>query len=409
MRWFDASERLLGALPWRDALEDDEVPLLATTAGVLSGQILVLTSQRFLVFPKHQATPSVDLPLAGLNIERPRKRRDYLVVSRDGEVHEFKAVMEGADQLIVLAKRFPTQDLLGALETIQAPTWRDGVPLMGGSFKEVITELQAKRDAEEAERYVQVYVDVYRDDGHRFLPAIERELQHLNGVENPLEDGERFPLYVFADALHWKVEHGQTVMKGDVIAELDEMLVTAPASGIIETYDLEERVKRLYGEYWWDEYQLEAMDWILDPTIGRILVDTSLVPDRRTVRTKPGPMRIRTPADAEEAAARWIRFWGVDDALVISAESHGRKDVDSREVVAQVKAHAIPIEPTDIQNLYGLAMAEGKTPLFFSLSDYTLDALEWADQFGVALFQLDLEATPEPVNLPARRFVHERG
>lgn len=407
MKWFDASKRLLDQFPWRDGLEDGEIPLLATTAGVLSGQILVLTSQRLLIFPKHQPTHSIDLPLKGLRIERPRKRRDCLVVSIGSETHEFKAVVEGATELVELAQWLPARDLLETLEEINESTLVTGVFHLRGSFDEVIAGLKAKRDADEAERYVQICVDLFRHDG-RFLPSIEQELQHVNGVKNPHDNLERFPLYVVDTVLCWTVEHGQTVMEGDAIAELDGTIVTAPASGMVEQYDLEQRVKRLYGEYYWDEYQLEAADWMIDPTIGRILVDTNLVPDRRPVRPKPGPMRIRTPADAEEAAARWIRYWGVDDALVTSAGADGGKDVDSREVVAQVKAHANPIGRPDIQNLYGVARAEGKTPLFFSLSDYTRQALDWADRVGVALFLFDLEAVPEPVNLTARRFIHDR-
>lgn len=276
-----------------------------------------------------------------------------------------------------------------------------------GSLKEVIAGLRAKRDADEAERYVQILVDLSRHDG-RFLPSIERELQHLNGAKNPHEVLERFPLYVVDTVLSSTVEHGQTVIEGDAIAVLDGTIVTTPASGMVEQCDLEKRVKRLHGEYYSDEYELEAADWMIHPTIGRILVDTNLVSDRRPARPKPGPMRIRAPADAEEAAARWIRYWGVNDSLVTSAGADGGKDVDSREVVAQVKAHANPIGRPDIQNLYGVARAEGKTPLFFSLSDYTRQAHDWADQVGVALFLSDLEAVPEPVNLTARRFIHDR-
>lgn len=408
MKWFDAAERLLSPYPWRDALQDGEVPLLATTAGVLSGQILLLTTQRLLVFPKHQPEPSIDLSLAGLRIDRPRKRRDYLVVSQGSEAHDFKAVVAGADELIELAELFPTRDLLGTLERINAAQWGDTELFeMNDSLSEEIDDLTKERDADEAERYAQISVDLFRDD-HRFLPSIERELQRVNGVRNPHESGGRFPLYVVEDALDWTVVSGQTVMEGDEVAVLDGTIVTAPASGTVEIYDLDERVRRLYGVYYWDEYQLEASDWIVEPTIGRILIDTSLVPDRRPVRTRPAPMRIRTPADAEEAAARWIRYWGVDDALVTAAGADGGKDVDAREVVAQVKAHANPIGRPDIQNLYGVATAEGKTPLFFSLSDYTRQASEWADQVGVALFLFDLEAVPEPVNLAARRFVNDR-
>jgi hypothetical protein len=110
---------------------------------------------------------------------------------------------------------------------------------------------------------------------------------------------------------------------------------------------------------------------------------------------------IRSPEDAEQVAAEWMRHLGFDDARVTGAGTDGGVDVRSRAAVAQVKAQLTPVGRPELQALYGVARSEGRQPLFFSLMSYTAAALGWADEVGMALFRFDHAGLVEPVNGPA--------
>jgi hypothetical protein len=113
---------------------------------------------------------------------------------------------------------------------------------------------------------------------------------------------------------------------------------------------------------------------------------------------RPSPMVIRSPRDAEEAAARWCRWLGFADAELTGVGADGGVDVRARSLVAQVKAHMVPIGRPDLQKLYGVAAAERAVAVFFSLTAYTREAQEWADQVGMALFRFNHAGEAEPVN-----------
>jgi hypothetical protein len=113
---------------------------------------------------------------------------------------------------------------------------------------------------------------------------------------------------------------------------------------------------------------------------------------------RPSPRVIRSPRDAEEAAANWCRWLGFADAELTSHGSDGGVDVRGRSLVAQVKAHMVPIGRPDLQKLYGVATAERALAVFFSLMAYTREALQWADQVGMALFRFNHAGEAEPEN-----------
>lgn len=118
----------------------------------------------------------------------------------------------------------------------------------------------------------------------------------------------------------------------------------------------------------------------------------------------PEPRLIRKPRDAELVALEWMRFWGFDDAEATPVGADEGIDVVSETAVAQVKAHMVPIGRPDLQNLAGVAAVEGKTALFFALTGYTTQAIQWADRAKMALFTFDLQGVPEPVNNIARDY-----
>jgi hypothetical protein len=124
-------------------------------------------------------------------------------------------------------------------------------------------------------------------------------------------------------------------------------------------------------------------------------------------RLRPETRLIRSPRDAEEAAAEWMRYWGFADAEATQRSADGGVDVRASRAVAQVKAHQVPIGRPDLQRLHGMAVTEGKMSLFFSLMHFTPQALEWADSIGMALFRFNYACEPEPVNAAAQVIVDD--
>jgi hypothetical protein len=122
-----------------------------------------------------------------------------------------------------------------------------------------------------------------------------------------------------------------------------------------------------------------------------------------------GARTIRSPDDAEQVAAEWMRHLGFDDARCTAAGTDGGVDVRSRGAVAQVKAQLTPVGRPELQALYGVARSEGRRPLFFSLMSYTAAALAWADEVGMALFRFDHAGMVEPVNASAETLLVAAG
>lgn len=98
------------------------------------------------------------------------------------------------------------------------------------------------------------------------------------------------------------------------------------------------------------------------------------------------PRLLRSPRDFEAAAADWMKAWGLNDVRLTGRGADGGIDVEAQEAVAQVKAWMAPVGRPEIQQLKGAAH-DGRTPLFFSLSEYTTAARQFADEASVALFR----------------------
>ncbi len=113
---------------------------------------------------------------------------------------------------------------------------------------------------------------------------------------------------------------------------------------------------------------------------------------------KPAPRIIRTPHEAEELAAEWCRWYGYEDVETTGHSSDGGVDVRARRMVAQVKMLSVPVGRPDLQQLYGVAMAQRAVPLFFSVGNYSREASQWAEQVGMALFGYTRAGEVEAVN-----------
>ncbi len=129
-----------------------------------------------------------------------------------------------------------------------------------------------------------------------------------------------------------------------------------------------------------------------------------LEPDTAARRGAPPRIPVENWDDAEELAVRYIKWLGFTDAKRTAAGSDEGKDVESAKCVAQVKDMGTGATRPMLQQLFGVASAEKKTPMFFSRG-YAKTALEWGEKHGIALFKFDLRGTVTPLNTAARKLV----
>ena len=141
----------------------------------------------------------------------------------------------------------------------------------------------------------------------------------------------------------------------------------------------------------WTEYTVEGSTLPPPPSLA-------LVPDVAQSPGRPPARMIRSAREAEQVAADWLRWFGFDDAKPTGAGADGGVDVRAKAMVAQVKMHMVPVGRPDLQRLHGVATTEGAVSVFFSLTDYTRDAKQWAEQVGMALFRFSPAGEAEPVN-----------
>jgi len=122
--------------------------------------------------------------------------------------------------------------------------------------------------------------------------------------------------------------------------------------------------------------------------------------ERAELTPRPEPRLLRSAFDAEAAACEWMRAFGFSDAVVTASGPDGGIDVQSSEAVAQVKMEAVKTSRPALQNLFGVAAADSKRAVFFSLAGYTREALSWASRESVqmALFQFNFQGEAEPVS-----------
>lgn len=106
--------------------------------------------------------------------------------------------------------------------------------------------------------------------------------------------------------------------------------------------------------------------------------------------------------DAEELAAWYMRGTLELEAVALTRSgADGGIDVRSATAAAQVKHHASPVGAPEIQKAKG-ASHGSEHALFFALSGFTKQAVEYASTAGVALFSYTIYGDLTPRNAPAR-------
>lgn len=104
---------------------------------------------------------------------------------------------------------------------------------------------------------------------------------------------------------------------------------------------------------------------------------------------------IKTPREAELYAADFMVGTGFTNVHVTAVGPDGGIDVYSDEAVAQVKFEGKPSSRQQLQQLSGVAAHEDKFALFFSVSGYTFQAVEWATRTQMALFEFASDGSIE--------------
>lgn len=110
--------------------------------------------------------------------------------------------------------------------------------------------------------------------------------------------------------------------------------------------------------------------------------------------------------DAEMLAAWYMRRLGFSDARVTPRGADGGIDVRASRALAQVKFKANVTSRPDLQRLFGARGHDTHLDLyFFSQSGYSSQALTYADDVGMLLFEFDVTGEVQPVNGAARQAV----
>ncbi len=103
---------------------------------------------------------------------------------------------------------------------------------------------------------------------------------------------------------------------------------------------------------------------------------------------KPAPYASDlSPSQAEEYVQAWMLFLGASGARVTQYSQDGGIDVECDNWVAQVKHYTSPVSVQPVREIFGVATSLNKRASFFTLTGYTKDAKNFADENEIPLFQ----------------------
>jgi hypothetical protein len=112
----------------------------------------------------------------------------------------------------------------------------------------------------------------------------------------------------------------------------------------------------------------------------------------------PGPRQIDNWQDAEHNAADWMRYWGYKDARALPGGPDSGIDVRASGAIGQVKFQGAQVGRPALQRLVGARADADDQLFFFTGSNYSKAAVEYADERGIVLFQYDPWGRMKPMN-----------
>lgn len=113
--------------------------------------------------------------------------------------------------------------------------------------------------------------------------------------------------------------------------------------------------------------------------------------------------RIRDWRGAEVATARYLRRRGCGRVSLTGAGADGGIDIVTRKLAVQVKHTSARVGRPVVQQLVGAASSGDRLPVIFATGGYSGPAHEFAENRGVALFDLRMNGRAFPANHHARR------
>lgn len=113
------------------------------------------------------------------------------------------------------------------------------------------------------------------------------------------------------------------------------------------------------------------------------------------------------PAPANNTAdacriADWFRGAGFADVDTLPFV----RRIEGNDVIVGISTNAGEVGRTELMNLH--RAARGRAEAFFAVGGYTAVAKEYADREHVALFRLDVDGMPVPMNASARGMGSQR-
>jgi hypothetical protein len=121
--------------------------------------------------------------------------------------------------------------------------------------------------------------------------------------------------------------------------------------------------------------------------------------------TQPPIRQIDNWQDAERTAETWMRSWGFLDARAAPGGSDEGLDVRATGADGQVKFQGAQVGRPALQRLVGARPNEQDRMFFFTGSNYSNHAVDYANERGVALFQYDPWGRMTPMNVVAAEMV----
>lgn len=98
------------------------------------------------------------------------------------------------------------------------------------------------------------------------------------------------------------------------------------------------------------------------------------------------PDRDLTPKEAEEFVTGLLKYFGLEGTRATRYSKDGGVDVESHQLVVQVKHQVAPVGVKVVREIYGVAASHEKKAAVFAKSGFTREAIDFAEKTGVLLY-----------------------
>lgn len=139
----------------------------------------------------------------------------------------------------------------------------------------------------------------------------------------------------------------------------------------------------------------DAINWLEK---SQMLGNPSAAQSLKELLKAPRPVYGLDPRGAELLIQEWMIHWGFYDAKATPIGPDGGFDIISTNAAAQVKFRNQASTLEQINSFHGACNSSFRYEIFVSKSGFTKKALETGTSHGMALFGLQPDGTPLPMN-----------